>query len=101
MDHNEIELDVKQTNRRHSTGRYGVKTNKTVKKHPFFVKNAKKAPETICSLAVDNSAPLTRRNYYQSVFIPAPVSVGVSLNKRKNWESVKNLKKSQDGKYQR
>lgn len=92
MDHNEINLDVKQTNRRHSTGRYGIKTNKTVKKHTIHNHSATKANQEIINIVeVDNSAPAAHR--YES----APITMGVSLNKRKNWETVNNLKKSQDG----
>jgi hypothetical protein len=97
MDHNEINLDVKRTNRRHSTGRYGIKTNKTVKKHPIHTNSARNQNSEVISIIVEDSPRLHRHNRYIGYYPAATTTVPVSLNAQKNWEKVNNLKKSQDG----
>jgi len=90
MDHDEIDLDAKQNNRQ-CAGRYGIKTNKTVKKHPIHTNSAMKAKDEVVNI-VEVTDRRTRNTIRH-----APTTTSVSLNKRKNWETVNTLKKSQDG----
>jgi hypothetical protein len=100
MEHDDISLDSKPSNRQNA-GRYGSKTNKTIK----YSRNAKydhrKGPETIVQIED------THREGWEVSYRGAEKSVGISLNARKNWEWVEkqvahqeghnNLRRSQDG----
>lgn len=96
MDHTEINLEVKQTNRRHSMGRYGIKTNKTVKKHALHAQSARNNNHEVITVLVDDD-PTTRGGNAYPFTGPANISIPVSLNAHKNWEKVDNIRKSQDG----
>ncbi len=101
MEHDNIDLDTKPNNRQNA-GRYGNKTNKTVKFSQAAASNRRKNPEIISEIIEDDTM-----EEWQRVFRGAERSVGVSLNANKNWEWVDkqvahqegrdNLKRSQDG----
>jgi hypothetical protein len=89
MEHEEVDLSRKQNNSRVTKGRFGVKTNKTLK----YYTRARNAQETIGIIDTDNVEAHTYD--YQG----ANIGVGISLNAHKNWEILDDnkLRSSQDG----
>jgi hypothetical protein len=90
MEHEEIDLNQKKNNPREQNGRFGVKTNKTLKYDSGAGRN-KTETIAIIDTTEQTSDGLTNR---------LDLGVGISLNAHKNWEILdKNpLRRSQDGK---
>lgn len=90
MEHDDISLDTKPTNRQNA-GRYGNKTNKTIKYNPAAVYDHRKGAETIVEVIP------TQREAWEAAFRGSNTSVAVSLNANKNWEWVEKQAAHQDG----
>jgi hypothetical protein len=92
MEHEEIDLNQKKNNPREQNGRFGVKTNKTLK----YDRGAYRKGREKESITIIDSNDQTSLRYGSGL----DLGVGISLNAHKNWEILdKNpLRRSQDGK---